>query len=257
MAAEMATEAPEAKEAVTVALQTVGASEASEAAAAEAAAIDTLMHLTFLRSIMGDGNCWGYGPLDGVGLLDHGREGEVQATPTDADLERLQRLRKRIVALLLSEEGSGLRLDNNLELPRDKKVITAMMQGPKYVNGKVERYAHWSGKMGPVYLAATAKAMGIDIFSRHPTSTAAAYWHDGNYWTVDGSGRRHPKRMTVADVVGRLREPSSVPLVVLEYNGTNHFSSRRTREPPVYNVPGWLILDGAVSMLRKPPAPSR
>ena len=99
-----------------------------------------------------------------------------------------------------------------------------MLCGPKYVNGAVKQFGRFDGKVGPIYLEVTAKAMGIDIFSRHPTTTAAVYFHDTN-WTVDGSGKRHPRRMTEAEVVRRLREPTSVPLVVLEYNGTNHFAS--------------------------------
>jgi ubiquitin carboxyl-terminal hydrolase 36/42 len=43
--------------------------------------------------------------------------------------------------------------------------------------------------------------------------------------------------------VQRLQVPTAVPLVVLEYNGVDHFASRRPHQQPTYEVPSWLNFD--------------
>ena len=192
--------------------------------------------LAVKRCVKGDGNCSIYAPLDCLHLLEHGQEGTVEANPTELDLGRAQRVREKNVELLLSDEGVEIRANHNLQLPQDEAAIREMLQGPKYEGDGLEKLAHWKS---PVYLEATAKTLVIDIFSRRPKGPPAVYFHN-TQWTEDANGRKHPRQMTEAEAAQRLREPTAVPLVVIDYDGHNHFASRRQHKRPAYEVPEWL-----------------
>ena len=194
-----------------------------------------LDEITQRRCVQGDGECWGYAAFDALGLLEHGQPGDTQAMPTEQDLRRMKALRFAVVDLLRSDDGAEIREYYNLDAAK----IEAMQQGVQYnEDGTILQWGHWQTG---AYPAAAAKVLRIDICCLNTNNNSyTMYFHDSIYnfgLTATGQARKTLRTMTKEAVLMRLYRQASgateeekedaVPLVVLEYNGTDHFASRR------------------------------
>ena len=200
-------------------------------------------------------NCWAYAILDCLHLLEHGTEGSVDAlanNPTPRDLERARRLRLQMVAFLLSNAGAATRQRAGIELPLHTAAVRRILQDAQWsTHGICSRVGHYrfTGNLqfGSVYLEAAACVLGVDIYARCPPPTAPAVCLHDTYThrIITATGRERTVARTLSEqaVWERLRTPHTVPVVVLEYNGHNHFGARRLETAPPYTPPAWLVVE--------------
>ena len=105
-------------------------------------------------------------------------------------------------------------------------------------------------QFGSIYLGAAACVLGVDIYARRarapaPTSPAVCF-HDTyvqQVFTATGQERTVARTLSEQAVWQRLRAPLTAPVVVLEYNGHNHFGARRLEAAPPYTPPAWLVME--------------
>ena len=156
-----------------------------------------------------------------------------------------------MVEFLLSDAGAATRRRVGIELPLHTAAVRRMLQEPQWsAHGVLTRAGHYRFtdglQFGSVYLEAAAWVLGVDIFARRPAPTAPAVCFHDTYvqrvLTATGRERTVARTLTEQAVWERLRAPHAAPVVVLEYNGHNHFGARRLPTAPSYNPPVWLLV---------------
>ena len=190
-----------------------------------AAPATTVESASTLSPVLGDGSCWAYAILEALGAMEHAQH------PTMADKECVLRLRAHIVEALLHDEV-GERLRNtwmvDLDSPAHRQAVEAFRD-----------LSTWRSPFGSVLLDAAAQLLGVDIYSRWPDGTGQTYCGRHRF-ELQENGRSSLRRLTEAQVVARLQWPTDTPLVVIEYNGVDHFAARVPLADQSFTAPVWL-----------------
>lgn len=198
-----------------------------------------------LHGVSPNGNCWGFGPLASIGLLEHEWTSGA-SNPAAIDNFRVnQLLRPRMHKYLLSDDGADIRKDYGLNAsdgtPDRSKIDLVLNDG--------DWDAQW-------YLSALAAVLGADLASFHrpgADQSITGYFADKRqltkvpgtaYTTPSGKARQrmtHPT-ITEAEFARRIDAPEQTAMIPLQWNGSNHFSGMvlLDKSPFSHLPPLWL-----------------
>lgn len=199
-------------------------------------------HFTRLEDV-GDGNCYGYGPIGSLGLLEH--DAASHGKPTSNDLGVMGQIRHRQADFLLSDDPRALvirtwyDLNNSDGTPKTES-IEPMRNGPTYRADGSHELGDWNRQW---YMDSLACVLSIDIVSYTPSKN-----HDVTTYFADarqliprqeaGVRTRTFPKMRTNDVAARLQAPTPVPLAVSEWNGSNHYTALVPKD-------GHKLIDGS------------
>ena len=177
--------------------------------------------------VRGDGSCWAYAVLVGLGLLDH----RGQAVPSQRDLRRTAALRQHMVAEWLRDPRSyeGFTIEEVYE----------HQLSPRYsASGDLAQFGRFAGSSA---LQAVATVLGVDIISwnaRGLDHTVPVVIEAGRTAYTDGAVGRFTQIW--ARMEDRNHGRAHIPLVHVRFDGGAHYHGCVPTTPWPYTPPQWL-----------------
>ena len=91
-------------------------------------------------------------------------------------------------------------------------------------------------------LTAAAHVLGVDVVSIESETVKTVTFYSATPTTNRrGNARERHCYVPVGEVLKRISEPTDVPLLVIKYNGIDHYASGVLALPTSWSPPSWLV----------------
>ena len=185
--------------------------------------------------VKGDGSCPYYAVLACVRELEHAST-EAEQTPTVGDLRRVEQMRRHNVEWLRNPAQLDFLAAEDVALCS----LAELLKGPKYESGVLKEMGTYGTT---VDLCAIAALFNVDIVSfnrKQPNERRPIICFASDRKSRKGRKRASRSEPTsILEIEQRLRKPTAVPLLFVEWNGHRDSRGHYSAYVPVKRLECW------------------